>query len=201
MRFIGIEQDAVARARNLTRRSALASVLALGLLPVLRPVAAVQEPPADLLEKLRYPKTVIVVRHAEKAADDPRDPALSEAGEARAVALARLLEDAEVSHLYATEFRRTQDTLAPLSVVSGAAVQMVPARDPRALVSAISNLPRGSVVVVAGHSNTVPALVKLLVPERDAFALAESDHDRLYAITLTGETGPATVLALRYGAE
>lgn len=195
------EQNSPAHARNLARRGALAWVLALGLLPVPGPVAAAQEPPADLLEKLRYPKTVIVVRHAEKATDDPRDPALSEAGEERAVALARLLEDAEVSHLYATEFRRTQDTLAPLSVVSGAAVQMVPARDPRALVSAISNLPRGSVAVVAGHSNTVPALVKLLVPERDAFELAESDYDRLYAITLTGERGPAAVLSLRYGAE
>jgi broad specificity phosphatase PhoE len=199
-RITETEQEAPACGK-FTRRGALAFMLALGLLPVLRPVAAAQEPPADLLEKLRYPKTVLVVRHAEKATDDPLDPALSEAGEERAVALARLLEDADVSHLYATEFRRTQDTLAPLSVVSGAAVQMVPARDPRALVSAISNLPRGSVVVVAGHSNTVPALVKLLVPERDAFELAESDYDRLYAITLTGDKGPATVLSLRYGAE
>jgi phosphohistidine phosphatase SixA len=182
------------------RRAACAALLPLGLLALLRPGAAVQDPPAELLEQLRYPKTVVLVRHAEKATDEPQDPALSEAGVRRAQELARVLGGAGVTHLYASEFRRTRETLEPLSLASGAAIQAVPAKDPRALASAIENLPRGSLSVVAGHSNTLPALLRLLAPDQDELALAESDYDRLWVVTLAGPRGPPVVLELRFGA-
>ena len=186
--------------RRVARRTLGVLTVLLSALALLSPRGARGQAPDDLLAKLRYPKTVLLLRHAEKAADDPRDPSLSEAGVARAQELARVLGDAGVTHLYSSEFRRTRDTLAPLSLVAGVDVQVVPARDPEALVSAVSNLPRGSVAVVAGHSNTVPGLVRLLAPEREAFELAESDYDRLYAVTLTGPHSRAAVLELRFGA-
>lgn len=186
-----------------TRRLWIAlTCLALVALPALVPVAAATQVDdsrdAALLEKLRYPKTVVLVRHTEKSTDDPRDPNLSEAGVLRAQALARTLEGAGVTHLYASEFKRTQQTLGPISLISGAAVQIISARDPRATISAIGELPRGSVVVVAGHSNTVPALVAELVGKEQT-KLSESDYDRLYVVTLWGVTRKASVLELRYG--
>ena len=183
------------------RRALLLTALLASLVAVPRPGGGPQDAGVGLLEQLRYPKTVVLVRHAEKGADDPRDPGLSAAGEQRARELARLLGRAGVTHLYASEFRRTRATLEPLSLVCGAAIQTVSARDPEALVSALAELPRGSLAVVAGHSNTVPALVHLLAPKHEAFVLSEGDHDRLYAVTLTGDRGPATVLELRFGAE
>ena len=182
---------------------ALACALCVAL-PLLASASATAEAqdggPTDaaLLEKLRYPKTVVLVRHAEKDTDDPRDPSLNEAGVLRSRALARTLEGAGVTHLYASEFRRTQQTLEPLSLISGAGVQIISARDPKATLSAISELPRGAVIVVAGHSNTVPALVAGLVGTEQA-ELAESDYDRLYVVTLWGEKRKASVLELRYG--
>ena len=156
-----------------------------------------------LPDGLFYPRTIVVVRHAEKGNDNPTDPSLSEEGVLRALALAKQFGSAKVTHLFASEFQRTQQTLAPLSKATGVSVQVVPARDPKALLSALQNLPRNSVAIVAGHSNTVPALVAALAPsaplvkDAKALALTEADYDRLYVITQWESKG-ATALELRY---
>jgi broad specificity phosphatase PhoE len=66
-----------------------------------------------LLSTATAQSTIFVVRHAEKA-DATKDPDLSEAGRARAEALAKALRDAKIAAIYATEFKRTQQTAAPL---------------------------------------------------------------------------------------
>ncbi len=158
-------------------------------------------PPAGLF----FPRTIVVVRHAEKGADDPRDPSLSDEGRLRAEALARLLAKSGVTHLFASEFKRTSQTLEPLSRSSGASIRIVSARDPAALLTVLEDLPRGSVAVVAGHSNTVPGLVQRLAPDSelvrtapDTLALTEADYDRLYVITQWARERGAGVLELRY---
>ncbi|QDU83488.1 Histidine phosphatase superfamily (branch 1) [Planctomycetes bacterium Pla163] len=108
------------------------------------------------------PVVVFLVRHAEKGDDDARDPGLSEAGSARAAELAGMLAGAGVTHLFASEYRRTQATLAPLAEVSGVEVEVVGARNAEALVARILELEQGSVAVVAGHSNTTPGLAAAL---------------------------------------
>ncbi len=154
---------------------------------------------------LFYPRTIVVVRHAEKGADDLRDPSLSAEGLQRAEALARLLGHSGVTHLFATEFKRTQQTLEPLASSSGAAIRTVSARDPAALFTVLEDLPRGSLAVVAGHTNTVPGLVARLAPDSDlvrkraeALALAETDYDRVYVITQWAPQKGASLLELRY---
>ena len=88
--------------RSISRRGWMALALATcAVVPLLVSARGQDEGPTDagLLEKLRYPKTIVLVRHAEKSADDPRDPNLDDAGVARARALARTLEGAGVTHL------------------------------------------------------------------------------------------------------
>ncbi len=61
---------------------------------------------------------IFLVRHAERAdAGGPgqKDPALSETGKKRAAALVAELRDAGISAIYASEFRRTQETAGPLA--------------------------------------------------------------------------------------
>jgi phosphohistidine phosphatase SixA len=108
------------------------------------------------------PVAVFVVRHMEKASSPPEDPELSEAGRARAEALARLLSRSGASRLFATEWKRTQQTLAPLAERSGARVEIVPAGRPEELMARLLELPTGATAVVAGHSNTIPDLVRRL---------------------------------------
>ncbi len=111
---------------------------------------------------LAAPTVVFLMRHAEKAKEPATDPPLSEAGRARAQAVAELLGPAGVTHLFVTEFVRTQETLAPLATSVGKPLERVAASASNELVAKLRALPPGSVAVVAGHSNTVPAIVRAL---------------------------------------
>lgn len=160
-----------------------------------------ERPPDGLF----YPRTIVLVRHAEKAADDPRDPTLSEAGQERAQRLADLFAASDVTHLYATEYKRTQQTLLPLARAAGHEVSIVPARDARALLSALDSVPRNAVAVVAGHSNTIPALVTELAKGSrtvqqapESLKLDESTYERLFVVTQWGPGKASTLLELAY---
>jgi broad specificity phosphatase PhoE len=134
----------------------------------------------------------IVVRHAQKATGD--DPPLTAEGEAHAQALAAALADAGVTAIYATPYRRTQATAAPLAARSGIKVTRYEPGDAAATTAAIRAAhPHGTVLVV-GHSNTVPDLV-------EAFAgialppMPDTDYSRLYVIAV-GADGRARLLRL-----
>ncbi len=152
------------------------------------------------------PVTVFLLRHAETAADTrtDRDPGLSEAGEARAAAVARLLGSAGVTHLFGTEYRRTRETLGPLAAAVEREVETVGAAEGEALLAELRGLPPGSVAVVAGHSNTVPALVEALggapVGGLERGALAHDQHDRLFLVVLPTAGAAARSLELAVGA-
>ena len=153
--------------------------------------------------------TVYLVRHAEKAKNDPRDPDLSEAGRRRAERLADVLRDEPLTHLFSTPLKRTQDTLAPLAAARGLEVTTI--MDVAAQAEALLSLPAGAVAVLAGHSNTVPDLVSLLggqvsgtVEGRAGPQLEKDSYDRLFVAVLSpaGEDQPARLLRLlqlRYG--
>src|SRR5258705_11063521 len=59
--------------------------------------------------------TIIVVRHAEKSTDDPRDPSLTVAGQQGALALSAVLKDAGVTAIYTTHYKRNRQTAEPLA--------------------------------------------------------------------------------------
>ncbi|MDZ4771551.1 MAG: histidine phosphatase family protein [Planctomycetota bacterium] len=180
---------------------ALWALVALALSAHSRAGAGVPEAPPR-------PTTLVLVRHGEKdPAGDARDPGLSKAGAARAERLAQLLEAAGVTHLFATEYHRTQDTLAPLAARVSKQVEIVPGAKTEDLLRALDALPAGSIAVVAGHSNTVPKIaehfgVLLGGTEKSVQGpvLPETAFDRVYAITLPsrGSSGAWSLLELRY---
>lgn len=140
----------------------------------------------------------IVVRHAEKA-DASRDPELSAAGRARAQALATRLAELPLVAAYATEFKRTAQTLAPTVEAHGLTLTSYPAAAPAVALAARLRAahPRGT-VLIAGHSNTVPAIVAALCACAAA-PMPEQEYDRLSIVELAPD-GRARLTVERYGA-
>lgn len=128
------------------------------------------------------PPVIFLVRHAERAAISgrvPSDTGLSAAGRARAESLAAALKDAEIAAIYSTEFKRTQETAAPVARSLGMRPEIVPADDLRALVAKLKAA-RGNVLVV-GHSNTLPQIINALgISSR--VTVTESDFDNLFVV-------------------
>lgn len=110
------------------------------------------------------PQTVfIVVRHAEKGDDDPQDPALDAAGQARAEALSRVLADTALNAVYATPTRRTRATAAPVAAGRSLEVRDYdPALPASELATMLHIRHAGHTVLLVGHSNTVPDIVTAL---------------------------------------
>jgi phosphohistidine phosphatase SixA len=147
--------------------------------------------------------TLVLVRHGEKATDDPRDPSLSEAGLLRAAALVRLLGETKFTHAFTSEFKRTRDFAAPLAAKHGLTATTVPGKDLDLLAAKLAALPEGSTALVVGHSNTLPAVAKklgvLLTGLVNGTDLRDDEYDRCAVITLGREGDFPALLELRYG--
>lgn len=141
--------------------------------------------------------SVFVVRHAEKA--DPSDPdtPLSEAGEARSRALASALKAKGVKAVYATEFRRTQQTAKPTAQAAGLDVVIINNAERTALIERAKAVPMGSAVLIVGHSNTVPDIVRELSGE-EVDGIPENEFDNLYEVVLEAD-GRKHLVRSKYG--
>ena len=137
---------------------------------------------------------VILSRHAEKASSPPKDPGLSNAGEQRANLLASMLADAGVDEIFVTEYARTQQTAAPLAARDHLKPVVVPANDTGALIKTIRELKSG-VVLVVGHSNTVPAVIAGL--GGPTVEIPETQYDNLFVLTVGASH--SSLLRLHYG--
>jgi broad specificity phosphatase PhoE len=140
---------------------------------------------------------IFIVRHAERAdaASGPRpssgqggttmmadDPELSDAGRARAQALASLLKDAKIAAIFTTEFKRTQQTAAPLAEALAITPSTIPAKDSPGLMENLRSA-TGNVLVV-GHSNTIPQIIKDL-GVTTGVVLQDADYDNLFIVIMS----------------
>jgi broad specificity phosphatase PhoE len=169
------------------RKGLSAGMLGLALLVALPPVASAQS-------------MVIFVRHAERAdggagannnmTGAPADPLLSAAGEARAAKLATMMADAGVKAIYTSEFRRTQDTGKPLAAKLGITIMPVASKDVNVLVQRIKAEHPKDIVMVIGHSNTIPAAIKAFGgPD---IKMADDEYGAIYI--LSPATGTMTLI-------
>jgi broad specificity phosphatase PhoE len=142
-------------------------------------------------------RAVIVVRHAEKISSS--DERLSEAGLQRAARLAAMLKDAGVSAIYSTDTPRTRGTAQPLADARKLPVQIydvgsakVNAR-PFALHLRQQHLDQ--VVLVVGHSNTVPDILRALGCQ-ETVTIGPDEYDDLFVVIPHGKA--SALLRMRY---
>lgn len=150
------------------------------------------------------PATIILVRHAERAAEPVSDPVLSPAGETRAHALVAAVAHAGIRTIVTTQFQRTRLTAAPLERSQEVASVVVAtaggtAAHVRAVADTVRTLAAGGPVLVVGHSNTVPRIIAALGGPVLA-DLCETEFATLFVLVLRPGAEPSLTRA-RYGPE
>ena len=142
--------------------------------------------------------TVIIVRHAEKIIDpNNNDVDLSEAGQARAQEIARMFGDAGINAIYATQYKRTQETVKPLADKLGVPVTAMNSKSTGDLIAQIRAQHSGQTIFIAGHNNSVPEIIAALGGPQYPI-IPESEYDNLFIVTIY-RTGKAKVVKLKYG--
>ena len=148
--------------------------------------------------------TIYVVRHAEKAAPDATmssDVNLSAAGMQRAQALRQKLGSEKLDAVFATQYKRTQQTVDPAATHNNLSVKLYQANRGNALLDSLSRQ-RNKKFLVAGHSNTVPAMIRSLgVTLSFTGDIPDNDYDNLFVIKVKhGNTKSIRVAEQTYGA-
>lgn len=150
--------------------------------------------------------TIYLVRHAEKQVQDPNKPVpsndvlLSDSGRLRAGVLRDSMQPKALKGVFATTIRRTQQTVEPTAFAKGLAVRQYAATQPAAdaLLDSLLAI-KGKKFLVAGHSNTVPAMVRHLgLPCSFTGNIPDNDYDNMFIITI--KKGVKSVREATYGA-
>lgn len=158
---------------------------------------------SSLLAAQDGPRLVILVRHAEKAAVPGDDPPLSELGQVRAAALAAAMRSSPPTAIVTSTRRRTFETSDTVSKHTGVVAQRISLDGGGAAhiaaVAAAVRKQRG-VVLVVGHSNTIPAIVTALggpaLPD-----ICDATYSHFFVLVPAVGTQPATLTLARFGAD
>ena len=140
---------------------------------------------------------IYIVRHAERASDDPQS-LLSAEGLARAARLGEMLRDAGITAVFVTEYERTVQTAQPAAARLGLTPIVHKADDTPGLLASVHALGPSARVLIAGHSDTVPKILAAL-GYATPVTIAKGEFDNLF-IVMPGKApgAPPLVLRLRY---
>jgi phosphohistidine phosphatase SixA len=147
----------------------------------------------------RASTVVVIVRHAEVEPGSDPDPGLNVEGRERAARLARMLSKAQpvrgIDAIFASELRRTQQTVLPLSETLALPVNVVPSAGWSDLPRKILREHRGEYVLVAGNTKTIPDLIQALTGEE--VTLREDEFDAMLLV-FAPQVSKRKIVRLRY---
>jgi broad specificity phosphatase PhoE len=148
--------------------------------------------------------TIIFVRHAERALEPADNPGLNAAGKRRAAELARQLVDADVvagiDAIYSTDYRRTLETAQAVADAHDS-LEVTCCYDPddnEAVLAEILKTHKGKIILVVGHSNTVPTLIADLGASKKVPPIGHSEYDNIYIVSIPW-FGKTKTIRLRFG--
>ncbi|MBI4472421.1 MAG: histidine phosphatase family protein [Acidobacteria bacterium] len=139
-------------------------------------------------------KAIILVRHTERL-DQSQDSVLAPIGVERARRLAAHLKDAGITAIYTSERKRTIQTAEPLADLSKK--KPIPIGTSADLVSRIKRENADDVVLIVGHSNTVPELITAFGAV-EKITIPDSEHDNIFILVPQSGGRPALLIRLRY---
>jgi 2,3-bisphosphoglycerate-dependent phosphoglycerate mutase len=143
--------------------------------------------------------TVILIRHGERNAFTPADPDphLNAAGKARAKKLIHVLGQSGIKAIYRSHFVRAKETAQPLATHLG--LSTIEMDEALPIKNDILSNHAGQTVLVIGHSDTVPDIIKRLgagsIPVID-----DAEFDNLFVVKVFSPNR-ATLTRLKYGSQ
>jgi broad specificity phosphatase PhoE len=144
--------------------------------------------------------TVLFVRHADVDVPPPignPDYSLNVKGVLRANELAHVAEKAGVTAIFTSDLKRTKETAAPLAMRLGLAqpLPVVSDSDVEQFAADVRAGKSGPVVLVVGHTNTIPRMIDALAGSPQSVAV--QGFDNLYLVPVA--IGASQMIRLRYG--
>jgi phosphohistidine phosphatase SixA len=133
-----------------------------------------------------------IVRHAEKqssatmaASTMTTDVPLSNDGSERAEALAQMLKNEHIKHIFSTDYIRTKSTAQPLAQAINIPVEVYDPKDSQ-FIYRLKSLKENALIV--GHSNTVDDLVNELMGRKEISGdLPDSAYGDLFVVKKRGK--------------
>jgi phosphohistidine phosphatase SixA len=167
------------------------------IFPVLVFIAVVAA--AAWLFDARATTVVVIVRHAETEVSADPDPGLSVDGRERAARLAKMLSQARpvrgIDAIFASELKRTQQTVTPLAETLALPLSVVPSTRWNELPKRILRGHRGEYILVSGNSSTIPVLIESLSGQK--VELRDDEYDAMF-ILFVPQISKTKVMRLRY---
>lgn len=163
------------------------SVIFMGL------IVSAQQP-----EKSPPVYTYYLVRHAEK--DTGANPPLKAAGYTRAGDLYRTLRYKKIGKIYVSQYRRTALTGDSLRIYGkiDTVHYNVDVRGDDLLAKMEEQHVKQQAVLIIGHSNTIPAIIRRLgIKGFEIAEIPDNEYDNLYVVTFKGKK--VSLKTLKYG--
>lgn len=130
-------------------------------------------------------KTIVLVRHTEKDTTDAKnpDPVLSAEGKERAVRLMKAIKRYKPHEIFATAYKRTQQTAEPTANKRKKQIQIY---DPGKQADLVAKIMASNTdhYLIVGHSNTIPPLANLLAKKEIFRNLVDAEHGVIWVIRL-----------------
>ena len=128
--------------------------------------------------------TFYLIRHAEKVRTDKsdKDPKLNEYGMLRAIKWQEYFSDKNISKIYSTNYKRTLETVKPIQESSDIIPIIYSPSDIDYINFIMSN--KIEVVLIVGHSNTIPDFVNGLINENVYSQIDDLNNSNLYVVNI-----------------
>ena len=141
--------------------------------------------------------TFILVRHAEKVEDGTDDPDLKPEGQVRANNFATMIRNTPIQAIYATKYKRTNNTVKPLSEHIDVPIQVYEPFKEDVIDKMLADH-RGGTVVISGHSNNIPWTANLLMGKEVYKEFLENEYGNILIVSVVERGKVAQVTQLNF---
>jgi phosphohistidine phosphatase SixA len=122
---------------------------------------------------------VFIVRHAEKLDNTPYS-VLSPEGHKRAALLREQLQDKKIDLIFATPFKRTQETADPLAKALNKA-PLIYRNNAEDSIANVIKANKGKNILLVGHSGNIPSIIEKITGSKIK-PVSEQEYDNLWII-------------------